>query len=520
MKKISLPILCVALLMALLGFGMVSCTTGDGEGESVEGELNAEFDDIEGGEDGGDFNAEDTDVADAGSDAESDASSINDEDFDDAEFADDSGGESDSSTASTDAGADDEISDEDFEDDEFLAEDAEQPKQQSYDDLAEKELEKELGKETGAAGTVAATPPPVPPVDEPAPVPPPPPVAATDLPPVDDMDVTDPAASPMPSSAGVATGTIATPDSLPTNDSFQQINPGPDLPQEDLGVSDPLVSEVDPPLPSMKAAQEVVPVAKVERNPFFRNERLMNTVYIARPGEDLAGISQKIYNEDKVALLLADNPYVAKGVETGDKLYYTSPNRPDDKKVIMTYYEDNKMAPMYYVTKKGDDIQKIGRQILGYEDAWKEVWAVNESLQSQALLPAGLKLRYWSGNELKTVAPAYTPEPAPQVTVMKEEPAEVPMDLPPAEPTASLPMEDPGLASDSAMPQDSMSPPPSGFDGHASVSPSTGDNSSSLMTIAGGAIIGLAILALVAIQIKNRKRDDSGMPPSLEFTKV
>ena len=40
------------------------------------------------------------------------------------------------------------------------------------------------------------------------------------------------------------------------------------------------------------------------------------------------------------------------------------------------------------------------------------------------------------------------------------------------------------------------------------------------MTIAAIAMIAIAGIAIVAIQIKNRKKDDGSMPPSLEFTKV
>ena len=43
----------------------------------------------------------------------------------------------------------------------------------------------------------------------------------------------------------------------------------------------------------------------------------------------------------------------------------------------------------------------------------------------------------------------------------------------------------------------------------------------SLMTVAAVALIGIAVLVLVAIQIKNRKKQtEQAMPPSLEFTKV
>jgi len=497
-RKFFLLLAQVIFLIGLMVAGFTSCSTSDGE-DGFEGEINAELDDMDGASLDDATVAED-DSSSGADDAESGMTADNDDEFSDENF-DESGKAKPSDT-------------------EFAAEDTEKPADtntSSTDDLAEQDLQNELGKGGKETETASSSVQPkpndqiIPYPEEPTGANIPPglkadpseaPVAATDATPVS-----------APSSAGVATGTITSKEASMSNDPFEQITAAPTVPQEDIGQSDPLVTEVDPPLPSLKAAKEIVPVSKVERDPFFRNERLMNTVYIARPGDDLGTISQKIFNEDKRAILLEDNPHVTKGVEPGDKIYYNSPNRVEDKKTILSYYEDNNMSPMYYITKKGDDIQKIGRQVLGFEEAWKEVWAVNDSLQTQALLPSGLKLRYWTGNEMKmqvaAPAPAAT-EPPPQMAA-KEEPPEIPMDIP-SDP-APIPTDDPGLRLSEPSPLPSESLPSAPMVENA-------DKESNLMTMAGGAIAALAILALIAIQIKNRRKDSMGMPPSLDFNKV
>lgn len=422
---------------------------------------------------------------------------------------------SDEETAQEDA-AEEKPDGEDSEDDEFLAEDSASPAEPTKEKLEEKDLQNELEKENLASKDPAA-----PAVDgeaaaEAAAVPP---ATATVTP----TPVEDPLMESEVAASAEATSATTIPSAKDSaNDGFEVINPT--LPQEDLGVSDPLVAEVDPPLPSVKAAQEVVPLSKINKDPFFRNERLMNTVYIVRPNEDLAIVSQKIFNEDKTSILFADNPHLSKGVEAGDKIYYNSPNRPDDKKVILTYFEDNKMSPQYYVTRKGDDIKKIGREVLGHEDGWKEIWATNESLQTQALLPSGLKVRYWSGTEPKSFEPtnvASSSEATSAVggTMTEKEPApETLPEIPPSpEPVAALPTEDPGMATP---------PPPMPTEGVPMVASSNdvpsvkSAENDSLITIAAIAMIAMAVLGIVAIQIKNRRRDDGSLPPSLEFTKV
>jgi hypothetical protein len=465
-------------------FLAVSCTTNEDEADGFEDELNSELEDVEDAE-------STTDVA--------EEAQTNEEEQDSTEQA---------SEDNSDEDAEDPES-MDADDEDFLAEDSESPATE-VDQLEEKDLKGELEKENIATATA---PPGATPVETP------PPTAVDPLAQPDGMATAQVNPADVPNAAAVQNS-----QSQFASDGFEVINPP--VPQEDLGVSDPLVAEVDPPLPSVKAAQEIVPLSKINKDPFFRNERLMNSVYLVRPNEDLAIISQKIYNEDKTSQLFADNPHLSKGIETGDKVYYMSPNRPEDKRTILTYFEDNKMAPQYYVTRKGDDIKKIGREVLGHEDGWKEIWATNDTLQTQAQLPSGLKIRYWSGTEPKafdspstTLASSSTETTGAGIVNEKDptppQPETLP-EIPPSPEPIAMTSEDPSMSNTSAQisPDQMPSMPASGN------VPTVQAADDSVLTVAAIALIAMAALGIVAIQIKNRRSQSSSMPPSLEFTKV
>lgn len=482
--------------MSLLFFVLltaISCTTNESEQDGFEEEMDSELEGAEDAESPDEVAEEDSEETDEAK--KTDAS-------EDAESADKT-----ASTDGADDGTDGATGDDSAEDDEFLAEDSESPVPADAEKLEEKDLKGELEKENiakeaspGASPEGSTSPS----------------VAVDPLAPQESVV----AAGTNP--ADISSAVIASPPE--SSDGFEVINPP--VPQEDLGVSDPLVAEVDPPLPSVKAAQEIVPLSKINKDPFFRNERLMNSVYVVRPNEDLAIISQKIYNEDKTSQLFTDNPHLSKGVETGDKVYYVSPNRPDDKRTILTYFEDNKMSPQYYVTRKGDDIKKIGREVLGHEDGWKEIWATNDTLQTQAQLPSGLKIRYWSGSEPKAYEPT-SPQLASSGTEAttagmineKESPPSQPEtlpEIPPSPEPVSMASEDPSMATSSLPNAGDQLPSMPSTSNVSTVQPAD----DSVMTVAAIALIAMAALGIIAIQIKNRKSQSSNMPPSLEFTKV
>ncbi|MCB0365626.1 MAG: hypothetical protein H6624_04335 [Bdellovibrionaceae bacterium] len=142
-------------------------------------------------------------------------------------------------------------------------------------------------------------------------------------------------------------------------------------------------------------AQSWIPVKKIKDAPFYRNGRLLNTVYIFRQDTDLSSVSQKIFGEDRTATLLEDNPHLASGADPGDKLYYNSPNRPNDSGSMKVAYEDVGQAAQEYVTQVGDNIRSFSASLLGFPDAWKEVWATNGEVESKSEVAEGMSLRYW-----------------------------------------------------------------------------------------------------------------------------
>jgi hypothetical protein len=163
-------------------------------------------------------------------------------------------------------------------------------------------------------------------------------------------------------------------------------------------------------------------------------------------------------NADKAKDLKKANN--GKKVKPSEKIYYNSPQRPNDETKIATYYEDMGMMPEVYVSKEGDNLKKVSKELLGYDNAWKEVWALN-GVESKAKLPAGTELRYWKG------APA---APAPKTELAKNEmpPPSPPNEMPPPPPPPP-PMPDQSVAANTAnqlppppppMPNDMPPPPP------------------------------------------------------------
>lgn len=290
------------------------------------------------------------------------------------------------------------------------------------------------------------------------------------------------------------------------------------LPQDDLGAADPIVPIDDD---SNVPVQSWVPVVKIKADPFFRNQRLMNAVYIARPKDSIESISQKIYGSDRSQELKSDNPHLAKGVDPGDKVYYNSPNRPEDKSLLKVYYADVGLQPQTYQTKSGDNMRRLGSKLLGFPDGWKEVWAINPSIDSKTILPSGLDVTYWTGEEQSAeVIMAKTEEidePEAPATGTVEDFSE-----------AELPPEPPLPESQIAMPENSLEPeivpdiepfPEQGIE-QVPTPVVTAPQNNSLLSVGALALLLIAGVGLVAIQIKKRK-DNTGMrPQSLEYTQV
>lgn len=142
------------------------------------------------------------------------------------------------------------------------------------------------------------------------------------------------------------------------------------------------------------------PLQKMASQPWNVSGKPINTVYFARPGDTLKSISKLIYGSDKVAdLKKANVTFKWRDVKAGDKVYYNSPLRPDDSSKVLTYFEDTGAQPKTYTTVDGDNIRKVSKKLLGYSNAWKEVWATN-TVESKGALESGIELKYWDHDSM------------------------------------------------------------------------------------------------------------------------
>ena len=195
-----------------------------------------------------------------------------------------------------------------------------------------------------------------------------------------------------------------------------------------------------------------VPLQKVPTAPWKTGGVLYNTVYFARPGDSLSKISKKLYGSSgRVSELKKGNAtFASRDVKPGDKVYYNSPHRPTDDARMITYYEDNGIAPEVYVAQSGDNIRDVANKILNYKGAWKELWASN-SVDSKGELSAGTELRYWKDGMAAAAAPtqdlASSQMPAPPV------PEQPHNDMPPPPTMAE---NDPSMVPPPPMPEDPM----------------------------------------------------------------
>lgn len=184
-----------------------------------------------------------------------------------------------------------------------------------------------------------------------------------------------------------------------------------------------------------------VPVKKMKAATYKRAGANINRLYIVRQGDNMDSIAEKIYgNSSKAEDLYSYNSHFrGKTVNVGDKIYYSSPNSPNDSS-MKTYYEDNNIAPQYYSSQDGDNIRKVAKKLLGHDRSWMEIYATNPNLDSKNTITGGLQLRYWPDGSAPAPSmamnePAQTPPPA------MEEPEEMPVEEPMEEVAANEPEE-------------------------------------------------------------------------------
>jgi len=152
------------------------------------------------------------------------------------------------------------------------------------------------------------------------------------------------------------------------------------------------------------------PLQHIKDMPFEKGGQLLNTVYVAREGDTVKIVSMKLFGEDHSKQLKKANPSLKNKLKVGEKVYFNSPARPDDHDRMMVVYEDEGLPPSVYTTKEGDTLKALGKEWLGNENGWKEIYAINRDLASTKKLPPGTELKYWPSS---VSLMAYNPAPGP-----------------------------------------------------------------------------------------------------------
>ena len=167
------------------------------------------------------------------------------------------------------------------------------------------------------------------------------------------------------------------------------------------------------PAPALPAKKRL-PYNKIKSQSYNVAGFLVNAVYIARPEENIQSISNTVFRSDQVDQLYAINPHLkARSVTVGDKIYYQSPNRPQDSSQLLFYFEDNSIQPNYYQAQAGDNIRTIASQLLGHSNSWKEIWATNPELESKRDLTESRTIKYWPlGSNNVQPTPPHPEQPA------------------------------------------------------------------------------------------------------------
>lgn len=365
----------------------------------------------------------------------------------------------------------------------------------------------------------------------------PPPSDIVDTAPPPDMETPPSIADASPASQ-VDTGMSSSPSSSVDVATSNDLSASSSL---DSGSSVGSVSSTEPmdsssgmnesPAPKKKKASsepKLITLKKIESSPITRDGVLLNTVYIARNGDNFRKISSMIYgDESKHKELKRLNPGV--GPKVGDKVYYNSPLRSADDTKLITFYEDKGIVNGVYVAKEGDTIKKVGKELLGSKDSWKELWATN-SLEGTGKLEAGTEIKYWKydsgampgtsvahNNLNMETAPPPVAEMPPPPAEMAPPPPVAEMPPPPAEmappPVAEMPPPPPPaeMAPPPPPPPAEMAPPPPPV---AKTAPPMEENPEGapmdqdmMMGLAGVGVVAAAIALLVIVRKRRQNRE-------------
>lgn len=170
--------------------------------------------------------------------------------------------------------------------------------------------------------------------------------------------------------------------------------------------------------------KQLVPVQKMASAPFNRAGILLNSLYIVRPGDTINSIKEKIYGSGSSANLVQLNPSLKpNNLKVGEKVYYNSPNRPNDSSRMMYYYDDVGMQAQYYEIQSGQSIRKVAQDLLGHPRSWMEVWATNPDVESKWTVSRSHNLRYFP--EGGAAAPVLARNDQPELIEAMDEPTSV-----------------------------------------------------------------------------------------------
>ncbi len=350
--------------------------------------------------------------------------------------------------------------------------------------------------------------------------------APADAPPAMDAPPSDMAASEPPADTGGDFGSD-------TGGDMAASDPAPPPEPESAPAAPPIISE---PGGSEEASTPVVGgLKKINTQPYKQGKSIVNAVYIARDGDTVESIAQKVGSDVKAICKI--NAYnCGRGIKVGDKYYYNSPQRPTDDTVVKTYYEDNGIPPEIYTSKAGDNIRAVSKELLGHDRSWMEIWATND-VESKQALDEGTQLKYWpatsappaqtlAGNE--TAAPPEgggEPPPPPDMGMPADDGAPPPPDAgappmgdmaaappppppPPDAPSDLPPSPDPAMAGMVEPPPPPPPPPPTDMSAPGGdMAMDAAQDPDQTMMLGVGAVLLLAAAALfISIRKKRQRR--------------
>lgn len=166
---------------------------------------------------------------------------------------------------------------------------------------------------------------------------------------------------------------------------------------------------------------------KVPQSSFLKKGARLNRFYFVRKGDSSKKLSQLFFGDashDKKLRLWNGARWLP-----GSMVFYASPQDPHDTRMV-SYYQENQVAPEEYKVRRGDSLSSIARKKLGHVRSWKEIAVVN-GIESPNALEAGQLLALYPrdlsrpGNPViaqveQPAEPAFTPPPKQPLPVVQE----------------------------------------------------------------------------------------------------